>query len=86
MPIQHYYPNIFIKSQRQIICGLNFYESDVTYLANLSEHQAETFVKSRFEQEIHPFDVNGLDLSTKVPRPIQLRVFLPQKMYDVQPP
>ena len=29
MPIQYYYPKIFIKSQRQNICDSNFYESDV---------------------------------------------------------
>ena len=26
------YPKIFIKSQRQIMCGSNFYESDVIHL------------------------------------------------------
>ena len=26
-----YYPKIFIKSQRQIMCGSNFYGSDLTY-------------------------------------------------------
>jgi hypothetical protein len=31
VPIQYYYPKIFIKSRRQIMCGSNFYESDVIW-------------------------------------------------------
>ena len=27
--MQNYYPKMFIKSQRQIMCGSNFYGSDV---------------------------------------------------------
>ena len=30
MSIQYYYPKIFIKSQRKIVCGSNFCGSDVT--------------------------------------------------------
>ena len=32
--IQSYYPKLFIKSQRQIMCGSNFYGSDVSHNHN----------------------------------------------------
>ena len=32
VPIQYYYPKIFIKLQRQIMFGSNFYVSDITCL------------------------------------------------------
>ena len=49
VPKQYYYPKVFIKSKRQIMCGSNFYVSDVIIFFLKNYSKSEHLIYERYQ-------------------------------------